>query len=165
MQNQQQQQQKKPPRTARRLFGLVAIVCYVLAVIAAVPPPHTSVAFAVLTIMAFLSFFLWLATYVEERRARQPRPLVPTGRKVTTEDIYMETALIEQEARQVAGQMAQRDVARTPDEVGGLMILGVVIDEEPYLRPSPLHQRVIRREKWTRVAIAILGGFMGGGSR
>jgi hypothetical protein len=164
MQN-QQQQPKKSPRTARRIFGLGAIAFYVLAVIAAAPPPHTSVAFAVFTIIAFLSFFLWVATYVDERRAKQPRPLVPAGRKVTTEDIYMETALIEQEARQVAGQAALREIARTPDEVGGLMVLGVVIDEEPYLRPSPLHQRVIRRERWTRVAIAILGGFMGGGSR
>lgn len=165
MQNQQQQQQKKRMRRMRRVFGVTAAIAYVVAVLAAVPPPHTSALFAVFTVIAFVSFVLWIATYIDERRASQPQPLVPTGRKVTTEDIYLETALIEQEARQVAGQAAQREVARTPDEAGGLMILGVVIDEEPYLRPSPLHQRVIRREKWTRVAIAILGGFMGGGSR
>lgn len=163
-----QQFSPQPPKPGkrwkarRRLFGLVALASYIVAVIAAVPAPHTSAVFGVFTAIAFISFVLWIATFVEERRARQVPPLpFQQKRNPTTQDIYMEAALLRQAAQQEASDAAARQMNAVPDQMDTLMIVGVAIDPERYERPSVLHQRVITRERWTRVALAIFAGLGG----
>lgn len=167
---QPQQFSPQPPKmrqrskTMRRLFGLVALVCYIVAVIAAVPPPHTSLVFGIFTTVAFLSFVLWIATFVDERRAKQPPPLAfQQKRNPTTQDIYLEEAQLRQAAQQEASEATALRMHAVPDAAEQLMIVGVAIDPERYQRPPVLHQRVVNREKWTRIALAIFGGL--GGSR
>jgi len=148
----------------RWFFGLVAFFCYIVAVIAGAVPPHTSAVFGIFTTIAFLSLILWIATFVEERRAKQAPPL-PFQRKKhpTVEDIYMEEALLRQAAQQAASEATLHQMSTVPDQVDSLMIVGVAIDPERYQQPSVLHRRVIQRERWTRIALAILAFFGGGG--
>jgi hypothetical protein len=131
-----------------RIFGWITVVSYLLAVVSAVPPPHVSAAFGLFTGVAFLSAILWFAAYRGYRQAMQPPPLQGPGRgRATTEEIYLETAQLRQEAQQVASQAALHNVPSTPDEVDGLMILGVAIDPERYERESPLLKRVVTRDR------------------
>lgn len=149
---------RKRAKTMKRLFGLAALICYLVAVIAAVPPPHVSTVFGIFTFLAFLSFVLWIATFVDERRARQTPPLpFQQKRNPTTQDIYMEEALLRQAAQQEASEATSRQMNAVPDQVDTLMIVGVAIDPEGYQRQSVLHQRVVNRERWVRIAIAIFG--------
>lgn len=165
-----QQQQLSPPpkgkglRARRWFFGLLAIMCYVVAVIAGAAPPHTSVIFGVFTAIAFISLILWIATFVDERRTRQAAPLpFQQKRNPTSQDIYLEEALLRQAAQQEASEAVAQQMAIVPDEADSLMVVGVAIDPERFQRPSVLHQRVVNRERWTRIALAIFGGL--GGSR
>ena len=169
---QSQQFSPQPPKMRQRskskrmrwFFGLVALVCYIVAVIAGTVPPHTSVIFGIFTTIAFLSLVLWIATFVDERRATQAPPLpFQQKRNPTTQDIYMEEALLRQAAQQEASEATAQRMAALPESVDGLMIVGMAIDPERYQRPPVLHQRVVNRERWTRIALAIFGGL--GGSR
>jgi hypothetical protein len=158
------QQPGKRSKRMRWFFGLVAIFCYIVAVIAGAAPPHTSVIFGVFTTIAFLSLCLWIATFVDERRAKQAPPLPFQQKKhPTVADIYMEEALLRQAAQQAASEATLRQMNAVPDQMDSLMVVGVAIDPERYQQPSVLHQRVIQRERWTRVALAILAFFGGGG--
>lgn len=148
----------------RWFFGLVALTCYIVAVIVGAAPPHTSALFGVLTAIAFISLILWIATFVDERRAKQAPPLpFQQKRNPTTEDIYMEEVLLRQAAQQEASEATAQRMGVVPESVDGLMIVGMAIDPERYQRPSVLHRRVVSRERWTRIALAIFGGL--GGSR
>jgi len=131
-----------------RIFGWSAAVSYVLAVVSAVPPPHTSAAFGLFTGVAFLSAILWFAAYRGYRQAMQPPSLQGPGKnRTTTEAIYLETAQLRQKAQQTASQAALRNAPSTPDEIDGLMILGVAIDPERYERESPSLKRVVTRDR------------------
>jgi len=154
----------KRSRRMRWFFGLVAFFCYIVAVIAGAVPPHTSAVFGIFTAIAFISLVLWIATFVDERRARRVPPLpFQQKRNPTTQDIYMEEALLRQAAQQEASEAVARQMGGVPDQVDTLMIVGVAIDPERYQRPPVLHQRVVNRERWTRVALALFGFFNGGG--
>lgn len=118
---QPQQFSPQPPQPGKRskrmrwLFGLVALFCYIVAVIAAVPPPHTSTTFGIFTAIALISFVLWIATYVDERRAKQAPPLAFQRKKnPTVEDIYMEEALLRQAAQQAASEATSHQMNAVP---------------------------------------------------
>ena len=163
----QSPQPHKPGKRSRRMrwfFGLLALCCYLVAVIAGAAPPHTSAVFGIFTTIAFVSLILWIATFVDERRARQAPPLpFQQKRNPTTQDIYMEEALLRQAAQQEASEATAQRMYALPESVDGLMVVGMAIDPERYQRPPVLHQRVVNRERWTRIALAIFGGL--GGSR
>jgi hypothetical protein len=156
MQNQQYPPlQKRPSKAAMRIFGWIAIVSYVLAVVSEIPPPHVSVALALFTIVAFLSSILWLIAYKRYQRATPTLPPAPPSTnlppprtyKVTAENIYLETSQLRQEALYAASQAAIYTIDQTPDEIGGLMIVGVAVDPEQYERESPLLKRIKTRDQ------------------
>jgi hypothetical protein len=137
------------------------IVLFVLALFTGtVPTVH-----GILLIALLISFVLWLATIVDERRAKAAPPLAfQQKRNPTAEDISMEEALLHQAAQQEASEAAARQIRAIPipDEADHLMIVGVAIDPERYQRPPVLQQRIVARERWTRIALAIFGGLGGG---
>jgi hypothetical protein len=147
--------QKKPSKAAMRIFGWIAVVSYILAVVPEVPPPHVSVALALFTIVAFLSSILWLIAYKRYQRARPILPPVSPGTnlppprvyRATTENIYLETSQLRQEAQYAASQAALHTIGQTPDEVDGLMILGFAVDPEQYERESPSLKRIKARDQ------------------
>lgn len=148
----QQQQPKKPSRTVRRTFGWLAIVAYILAVIAAVPAPHASLLFGILTAVAFISFFLWVAATVDYRRAT-----TPPKRRATAEDVYLEQEHLRLQAARDAGAEAARVVSQAPDQVGGMPVLGIVIRDEAHLQAPTLLPELARRDRLRRILIALAG--------
>ena len=154
MQNQQYPPlQKRPSKATIRIFGWIAVFSYVLAVVLEISSNVS--AMLAFTTVAFLSTILWLIAYKRYQRAMPTLPPVPPStnlpppstRKVTAENIYLETSQLRQEAQHTASQAALYTIGQTPDEVGGLMILGVAVDPEQYERESPLLKRVKIRDQ------------------
>lgn len=149
----QQPQQRTPSRALRRAFGWGAIVAYVLAVVSAVPPPHTSLLFGLFTTVAFISFALWLATIVSSRRSAAPR--LP-GR-ITAQDVYLEQERLRQQAARDAGATAARVVGQAPDQINGIPVLGIVIRDDLHMQAPVLLPEVARRDRFRRILLAIAG--------
>jgi hypothetical protein len=151
-----------PSKVPRRIFGWLTLAAFVLTLLfTSMKPVHDYLA-----IFTFFSFFLWIAAIVGERQAAAPPPPLPIQqkRKVTAEDVYLEAAQLRELAQRAASQEALTRVAEVPDEADGMMLLGAAIDPERHPQQSILLQRVVNRERWTRIAIAIFA-FLGGGGR
>lgn len=146
-------QQRTPSRARLRVFGWGAVVAYVLAVVAAVPPPHTSLLFGLFTTIAFISFVLWLATMVSSRRSAAPR--LP-GR-ITAQDVYLEQERLRQQAARDAGATAANAVGQAPDQINGIPVLGIVIRDDLHMQAPVLLPEVARRDRWHRILLAAAG--------
>jgi len=155
-----QRPSRPPSKAPKRFFGWLTLIALLLTLLLTGQAVHD-----IFALVTFFSFILWLASFVSYRQALAPPPALPIQqkRKVTTEDVYLEAAQLRQAAQQAASQEALSEVQTVPDEVDGLMLLGATIDPERHPQKSVLLQRVVNRERWARIVIALLG-FGGGGS-